>query len=348
MANFKVRKTGDDLKNIEIYNSYKDGKNSPFFPEYAPKSVGGTMSGVPNKDAKGNCTWYAFGRYQEVHGVRPEYPKMRKNAKLWGTDGEKLSEGPEVGGIVVFGDAGYGHVSFIEKIENGNVYLSESAYSERGNDFLFKYGRTIDQVKREWGMTVERYIAPAKPSTSYEDTPSKEHKEDGEITVTVKEGLRVRKAPSLSAEQIGLLSKGTKKVYTHYVDAEGIRWVKLKEGGYAARRTLDNKTIYADARFLKQAAKPAPAKPAPKPTKVGKYANFKDKVRLFQKSRGDACWHAQYNGQNNVYTDVRATSAKILDEDNGRVLVSVPRFNPNKVWIANSEMKLSDSPWYSK
>ena len=52
-------------------------------------------------------------------------------------------------------------------------------------------------------------------------------------------GLMVRKSPSLKAEQTGLLSKGTKKVYTHYVDAEGIRWVKLKDGGYAARRSWD-------------------------------------------------------------------------------------------------------------
>ena len=247
MNKFKVRKTGNDLASKAIYNSFKDGKFSPFFPEYAPKSVGGTMSGVRNKNSKGNCTWYAFGRYQEVHNMRPSYPKMGKNAKLWGTDGEKLSKGPEVGGIVVFGDSGYGHVAFIEKIQDGKVYLSESAYSENGNDFLFKYGRTIEQVKKEWNMTVLRYIAPGKPSVSYEDEEVAQH---GEITVTVEVGLRVRKSPSLKSDVVTVLPKGTMWEYTHYVDAEGIRWVKLKRG-YAARRTLDNKTIYADAILLK-------------------------------------------------------------------------------------------------
>ncbi|MDE8039440.1 CHAP domain-containing protein, partial [Erysipelothrix rhusiopathiae] len=72
----------------------------------------------------------------------------RWDAKRWGDgDGAVLSYKPEVGGIVVFGVPGdpddYGHVAFIEKIENGRTYLSESAYSERTNGFLFKYGRSI-------------------------------------------------------------------------------------------------------------------------------------------------------------------------------------------------------------
>lgn len=106
---------------------------------------------------------------------------------------------------------------------------------------------------RENGFDFEKFIPEVK-----ED----EVEEDGKITVTVKEGLRIRKAPSLKAKQTGLMKKGSKKLYTHYVDAEGVRWVKLKEGGYAARRTLDNKEIYANAEFLKN-------KPADKPIKGG-------------------------------------------------------------------------------
>lgn len=176
MANFKIRKTADGIKGNPNYTSYSaegNGSGNPFYPEATPKAMGGTMTdtSMSNKDTLGNCTWFAIGRFMEVHGVRPVSPHMRGNASVWGTNGETLSSGPEVGGVVVFGDGGYGHVAFIEAIVNGVVYLSESAYSTRGNDFLFKYGRTIEDVKNAWGMTVLRYIAPASPSTSYDDAP---------------------------------------------------------------------------------------------------------------------------------------------------------------------------------
>ena len=149
-----IRKDGSDLHALPFYNSYQDGLFNPLFPEYAPKSVGGTMSDVRNHDAKGNCTWYAFGRLQEVSGYRVPLEQRRGNAKDWIVDTYTAVEGS----IVVFVDGGYGHVAFVEKIANGHIYVSESAYSERGNDFLFKYGRTVEQICNEWGMSVKGYI----------------------------------------------------------------------------------------------------------------------------------------------------------------------------------------------
>ncbi|WP_415367957.1 CHAP domain-containing protein [Erysipelothrix rhusiopathiae] len=179
MISFKIRTTGSDLHRLPEYNSYANGTMNPYHDEFAPLSVRGTMSGLKNKYALGNCTWYAFGRMLEVFKIRPDYPCCRWNAKRWGDgDGAVLSDKPEVGGIVVFGVPGdpddYGHVAFIEKIENGRTYLSESAYSERTNGFLFKYGRSIQDVEHQWGMKVIRYLAPLKPATSYEaPVPSK-------------------------------------------------------------------------------------------------------------------------------------------------------------------------------
>ena len=214
-----------------------------------------------------------------------------------------------------------------------NTGLSTGAHLHLG---IAKGRHTSLSSIRKNGFDFEKFVPEVKEN---------EVEEDGEITVTVDVGLRVRQEPSLNAKQTGLLPKGTKKVYTHFVDNEGIRWVKLKEGGYTARRTLDNKKVYASARFLndKPQAKP---KPKPRPTKIGKYANFGGNVRLFQKAVGDECYHSTKNGQRNVYTNVRNTSAKVLDEKNGRVLVSVPRFNPNRVWIANAESSISTSAKY--
>lgn len=78
--------------------------------------------------------------------------------------------------------------------------------------------------------------------------------EDGVITVTTDLGLLVRKQPSRTSDQIGVVSKGVTVPYTHYVDNDNIRWVKV-DGGYMARRMLDNSEVWADAQFAKPVVK---------------------------------------------------------------------------------------------
>lgn len=348
MANFKIRKSGNDLKDLKVYNngdwnaSKNDYINNAFFPEYAPKSVGGSMSGVSHPNAKGNCTWYAFGRYLEVFGVRPDKPQMRPDAKYWGTKGEKLSPTPQIGGIVVFGDNSYGHVAFIEDIVGNDVILSESSYSTRGNDFLFKYGRTVEQVKKEWNMTVLRYIAPHEVSTSYHDTQAPLIEELGTFTATKVNGSNVRKEPNLDASsRVRGIPKGGKFDYTHYLDVGGIRWVTNGKE-FVARRKLDNSEIYGDAAFRNVAPKPTP-KPL---SNVGKYANLGGDMWLFESARTDKTYHPKGMGYNQLQP-VRNRSAKILADDNGRVKISVPSFRPNVVWVAKSQISITDKPKYS-
>lgn len=167
--------------------------------------------------------------------------------------------------------------------------------------------------------------------------------EDGNITITAKNGSNIRQEPSINSKRVGGLAKGTKINYTGYTDNDGYRWVKTAKGWVANRTLKEPIEYFAKAEFNKPQNNP---KPKPKPTKVGKYANFGGWVRLFRKAVGDECYHETKNGQKNVKTDVRNTSAKVLKEENGRVLVDVPRFNPSKVWIANSESTISDKPEY--
>ncbi|MDE8339798.1 hypothetical protein PT226_05140 [Erysipelothrix rhusiopathiae] len=84
MISFKIRTTGSDLHRLPEYNSYANGTMNPYHDEFAPLSVQGTMSGLKNKYALGNCTWYAFGRMLEVFKIRPDYPCCRWDAKRWG------------------------------------------------------------------------------------------------------------------------------------------------------------------------------------------------------------------------------------------------------------------------
>ena len=78
-----------------------------------------------------NCTWYAFGRMQEVCGIKL---KARGNAKTWG-DAEKSDNNVIVNktisskcvGVRLTGGGGAGHVVFIEYVDNsGYVYFTEA------------------------------------------------------------------------------------------------------------------------------------------------------------------------------------------------------------------------------
>ena len=168
MKKFKIRTQGNDLKDIKFYNTWNEAiRSNPMFPEYAPKSVGGTGSGFKYKQSLGNCTWYARGRADEVWGEVIPKGHLSLNANLWLSTGFRKSDKPTVGSVVVFDDGKYGHVAFVEKIEGNKVILSESSYSERGNDFLFKYGRTVDEICKMWGMKILGYIPAPEPLESY-------------------------------------------------------------------------------------------------------------------------------------------------------------------------------------
>lgn len=197
--------------------------------------------------------------------------------------------------------------------KSGNTGKSQGPHLH----FSFGNGKIMDTNKNNPWIDFEKYTYSTSTLI----------REDGEITVTVKEGLRVRKHPSLSAEQIGLLQKGAKRVYTHYIDAEGIRWVKLKEGGYSARRTLDNKQIYADARFINN-------KPVAKPKNdVGKsWKNTRNPLPLYPYSTGSTNYGPSKN--NRTY--------KILKEEYGRIQIKHKYFDApgNLVWVNKDDGKV--------
>lgn len=316
------------------------GPNQPIYPIAEGKVVetgwykdGGNIVWVQHEDDKNR--WFSG------------YMHMASPAKV--RVGQEVNRSTMLGIMGNTGESFGEHVHLVlVRAPKGTAWSNSGTRKYRVNPLDHVYRFPGQLVKTSYDGKSK--LIKDKPSTPYNKPASKEIAENGQITVTVDVGLRVRKTPTLKGDVVKVLPKGTKKVYTHYVDADGIRWVKLKEGGYAARRTLDNKTIYANAEFLKGSApsKPAPSKPKPKPSKIGKYANVsRPTVRLFIKSRGDEC----YKGKAGVFTKnyqsaVRPFSGKILKEDNGRVLVSMPkhRFDTD-VWIANSETtSVTNSP----
>ena len=85
--------------------------------------------------AKGNCTWWCCGRLQDAldKNVMSMMNWASPNAKDWYDNftGTKYLTGTNAvaGDIIVFSGGDAGHVMFIEKIENGIMYISHSAWS---------------------------------------------------------------------------------------------------------------------------------------------------------------------------------------------------------------------------
>lgn len=108
---------------------------------------------------------------------------------------------------------------------------------------------------------------------------------------------------------------------------------KLTDSGYDAKviQSLVNKIMNTGST----------PKPKPPVTNIGKFANLGGKMWLFEVSRTDRTYHPRGMGYNQLQ-DIRKRSAKILEEDNGRVKISVPSFNPKTVWVAKSQISITD------
>lgn len=110
---------------------------TPFYPA--------NKYGIPWKN--GNCVAYAYARACEILGYQPNI--RGGDAKYWWTNNIKrklfpYGSTPKVGAIAVWGDGGKnpatyscGHVAIVEKIVDGEVYVSESGYGSPE----FRYGK---------------------------------------------------------------------------------------------------------------------------------------------------------------------------------------------------------------
>ena len=126
-----------------IRTSAPDKNNKYFYSNanvFYANGLGPYGSRIPK--AKGNCTWYAWGRAYEITGNKPQSGLTGNAYTWWNGAAGKYSRGsePKVGAIAVWKSnmpysGGCGHVAIVEKIENGKVYISESGYPNT----LFKY-----------------------------------------------------------------------------------------------------------------------------------------------------------------------------------------------------------------
>lgn len=102
---------------------------------------------VYQRFAKGQCTWYAWGRFYEVHKKKIRFKcKLGLDAKLWPEliVNCRMSDKPIAQSVAVSTLGDYGHLIFIEHIENGMIY-----YTEANDDGNGLYDRGVDCVLKK-------------------------------------------------------------------------------------------------------------------------------------------------------------------------------------------------------
>ena len=114
------------------------------------------------------CTWYAYGRanqFLEQNGTKyKKWPGSSGNAKTWyrATDGggEKyfqVGQVPRQNSIVVLDGGTWGHVMYVEAVDNVNkrVYFSHAGYGTKWKGIESK---TFDEMKTLYGYTLLGYV----------------------------------------------------------------------------------------------------------------------------------------------------------------------------------------------
>lgn len=86
----------------------------------------------------GQCTWYAWGRANEVLGVNIP---CRNNANTWYSvaknNGYAVGATPRKNSIAVWSKGQYGHVAYVEKVEGNSVTITESNWDRVTYDYQY-------------------------------------------------------------------------------------------------------------------------------------------------------------------------------------------------------------------
>lgn len=118
-----------------------------------------------------NCTAYAYGRAYEILGSEPKL--SWNNAEQWygynkANGYYKYGQTPKVGAIACWSYSyGGGHVAVVEKVENGVITLSNSAYS--GDNFYISTASISDPKvggNKGWNFQGYIYLGDFSGSTS--------------------------------------------------------------------------------------------------------------------------------------------------------------------------------------
>lgn len=180
-----------------------------------------------------NCTAYAWGRAYEIMGYEPNL--SLNDADTWwkyNKDNNYYPCGstPKLGAIACWNyTTGGGHVAVVEKIEDGVITFSNSAYG--GDTFYLTYA-DVDAsnagiYNSTWVFKGYIYITEGQSKEEYYQSLG------GDVyRVDSYDGINLRKGAGTSYKALTAIPDGTEIVVTDTKKADGYTWGKTTYDGY--------------------------------------------------------------------------------------------------------------------
>lgn len=214
-----------------------------------------------------NCTAYAYGRAYEILGSEPKL--SWNNAEQWygynkANGYYKYGQTPKVGAIACWSYSyGGGHVAVVEKVENGVITLSNSAYS--GDNFYISTASISDPKvggNKGWNFQGYIYLGDFSGSTSTtQATTKKVTYTTGTYKTDVDDYLNMRSGAGTSYSYVTSVPGNVTLNVTKVSTAGGYTWGYTSYNGKTGWVALDFCTFVSSS-----TVQPTTAKPTVQPT----------------------------------------------------------------------------------
>lgn len=214
-----------------------------------------------------NCTAYAYGRAYEILGSEPKL--SRNNAEQWygynkANGYYKYGQTPKVGAIACWSYSyGGGHVAVVEKVENGVITLSNSAYS--GDNFYISTASISDPKvggNKGWNFQGYIYLGDFSGSTSTtQATTKKVTYTTGTYKTDVDDYLNMRSGAGTSYSYVTSVPGNVTLNVTKVSASGGYTWGYTSYNGKTGWVALDFCAFVSSS-----TVQPTTAKPAVQPT----------------------------------------------------------------------------------
>lgn len=208
-----------------------------------------------------NCTAYAYGRAYEILGKEPNLcPYSAEEWYGYNKRNGYYSYGstPKIGSIACWSyNGGGGHVAVVEKIENGTITMSNSAWS--GINFYISTASVNDPLvggNSWWNFQGYIYLGDFGGSVTPEPTKPVTYTK-GVYKVDDSDGVNMRSGAGTSYSKVTYLSCGTSVQVTEVNKAEGYTWGKCTSNGKTGWIALDF------CKYISELPAPEPTTAAP-------------------------------------------------------------------------------------
>lgn len=174
-----------------------------------------------------NCTCYAWGRAYEILGKEPNLSVY--SAYLWYDYNKQngyyaYGQTPKLGAVAcwVYTSGTSGHVAVVEKIENGTITFSNSAWG--GEEFYTSTAPVSDPSNGRSGWIFQGYIYIGEYENNTTQETQTQSAQGDVYRITSDTGVNFRSGPGTSYSTIGAIAYGVDLVVTKTERAEGYTW----------------------------------------------------------------------------------------------------------------------------